>query len=109
MPVNQKASAFLYVEEGPDKLHDIVKIIEGRNTIGRSSECSIIIDDGRLSLKHASLRCEDGETSIHDLDSQDGIKVNGASVVRAQLKDGDRISVGETILLFKALNAEAPR
>jgi pSer/pThr/pTyr-binding forkhead associated (FHA) protein len=45
--------------------------------IGRSRECDIPLDDPNVSRRHAELRPEEGTYWIVDLDSTNGIEVNG--------------------------------
>lgn len=69
--------------------------------IGRSRECDITIDDPNVSRRHAELRPEDGAFWIVDLDSTNGIEVNGKRVQRAKLDHEDVIVVGKTELVFE--------
>jgi hypothetical protein len=69
--------------------------------IGRSRECDITLDDPNVSRRHAELRPEDGTYWIVDLDSTNGIEVNGKRVERAKLDHEDVIVVGKTELVFE--------
>jgi hypothetical protein len=69
--------------------------------IGRSRECDITLDDPNVSRRHAELRPEDGTYWIVDLDSTNGIEVNGRRVQRAKLDNEDVIVVGKTELVFE--------
>ena len=93
---------FLYVMEGNQK-GDIIKLYAGRNTIGTSSECAIILDDPNLTTKHASVRYEDGTYIVRDLDSRDGTFVNGEEIVKMELTENEEILVGNTKMKFKRL------
>ena len=73
-----------------------------RLVIGRSQECDIQVHDANVSRQHAELRQEDTAYWIVDLDSTNGLEVNGRRQKRAKLEDGDRIVVGSTELLFEA-------
>ncbi len=71
-----------------------------RIVIGRSKDCDIRLDDPNVSRRHAEVRRE-GETYwVVDLDSTNGVAVNGERLKRSQLADGDRITVGSTELVF---------
>ena len=65
-----------------------------RVVIGRSRECDIVLDDPNVSRRHAELRREDGGWLVVDLGSTNGMKVNGRRVEHAELKPGDRITIG---------------
>jgi hypothetical protein len=69
--------------------------------IGRASECDLRIEDPGVSRKHAEIRYSDGRVGVVDLGSTNGISVNGRPAERAELKDGDRIDIGHTTLIFR--------
>jgi len=75
----------------------------GINTlIGRNANlCDIVIDDPLVSRQHARIRQEGDQFYIYDLASANGTFVNGKAILRAELHDGDRISMGGTELEFK--------
>lgn len=78
-----------------------VKRVESRRVVlGRSRECDIQIEDSNVSRRHAELRQEGTAYWIVDLDSTNGIEVNGRSVERAKLESGDTFTVGETVVTF---------
>ncbi|HVS68790.1 MAG TPA: DUF3662 and FHA domain-containing protein [Mycobacteriales bacterium] len=69
--------------------------------IGRSSDCDLRLDDPGASRKHAEIRYSDGRVGVVDLGSTNGISVNGKPTERVELKDGDRIDIGHTTLIFR--------
>ena len=58
------------------------------------------LGDGPLRVEHAELRQEGAGYWIVDLDSTNGIEVNGKRVKRAKLEPGDTFTVGSTDLTF---------
>jgi hypothetical protein len=70
-------------------------------TIGRSKECDIQLPDPNVSRKHAEVRQEGAAYWAIDLDSTNGMEVNGRRQKRAKLRQGDRITVGSTDLVFR--------
>jgi pSer/pThr/pTyr-binding forkhead associated (FHA) protein len=68
--------------------------------LGRSRECDIQIEDANVSRRHAELRQEGTAYWIVDLDSTNGIEVNGRRVKRAKLEPGDSFTIGETDVTF---------
>ena len=68
--------------------------------IGRGTDCDIVLNDPGASRRHAEVRPEDGGHVIVDLDSTNGLEVNGRRAARAQLVPGDLITVGQTELRF---------
>ncbi len=69
--------------------------------IGRASECDIRIEDSGVSRKHAEIRYSDGRVGVVDLGSTNGLTVNGKPAERVELKDGDRIDIGHSTLIFR--------
>ncbi|HSL63264.1 MAG TPA: DUF3662 and FHA domain-containing protein [Gaiellaceae bacterium] len=72
-----------------------------RVLIGRSRECDIQLADPNVSRRHAELRQEGASYWIVDLDSTNGIEVNGRKLKRSKLEHGDRVTMGSTELLFR--------
>jgi hypothetical protein len=72
-----------------------------QTTIGRSKECDIQLGDPNVSRKHAEVRQEGAAYWAIDLDSTNGMEVNGRRQKRAKLRQGDRITVGSTDLVFR--------
>jgi Protein of unknown function (DUF3662)/FHA domain len=73
----------------------------GRATIGRSKDCDIQLADANVSRKHAEVRQEGAAYWVVDLDSTNGMEVNGRRQKRAKLRQGDRITLGSTELVFR--------
>jgi hypothetical protein len=72
-----------------------------RTVIGRSRECDIQIDDPSASRRHAEVRQEGTAYWIVDLDSTNGLEVNGMRTQRAKLDHGDKITIGSTDISFR--------
>jgi hypothetical protein len=72
-----------------------------RMLIGRSRECDIQIDDASASRRHAEVRQEGTAYWIVDLDSTNGLEVNGMRTQRAKLDHGDKITIGSTDIAFR--------
>ncbi len=67
--------------------------------IGRSADVELTIDDVAVSRKHASIESGRDGFALIDLDSTNGIFVNGVRVKHHLLRDGDRVQVGTTTIL----------
>jgi diguanylate cyclase (GGDEF)-like protein len=76
----------------------------GEAIIGRSPVLAMRISEPSVSRHHAKIERKDGETGAYyeicDLNSSNGILVNGESVTSSTLRDGDRIQLGDVILKF---------
>jgi len=67
--------------------------------IGRSPDCELVIDSKDVSRKHARVyRDPSGKWIIEDLDSSNGIFVNGKSVESCALELGDVVEIGHASL-----------
>jgi FHA domain-containing protein len=69
-------------------------------SIGRLDSCDIVLSDTGVSRKHAEVRREGDEWVVVDLNSTNGTIVNGKTVRRHRLAEGDRIEVGETTIEY---------
>ena len=72
-----------------------------RVVIGRAKECDVQLTDPNVSRRHAELRRENGAYWIVDLGSTNGMEVNGRRLERAQLENGDTITLGSTEIVFE--------
>lgn len=74
----------------------------GGAEVGRSRDCDIVLEDSSISRRHAELRPAESGWTIEDLDSTNGVRVNGIAVHGLQrLHTGDRIEMGSTEMLFE--------
>ncbi|CAL9471986.1 hypothetical protein SUDANB106_02882 [Streptomyces sp. enrichment culture] len=68
--------------------------------LGRSTETDVRIDDPGVSRRHCEIRSGNPST-IQDLGSTNGIVVDGQHTTRATLRDGSRIVVGSTTIIYR--------
>lgn len=68
--------------------------------IGRRLDNTIVLDDARISRRHAQLRLRQGRYVLLDLGSRGGTAVNGAEIEECILQSGDRISFGGVPALY---------
>lgn len=68
--------------------------------LGRSREADVRVSDVNVSRRHAEVRQEGAGYWIVDLGSTNGLEVNGKRTDRARLRDGDRIVLGATEIVF---------
>lgn len=77
--------------------------------IGRSPECDIRFVVENVSRRHARVFFHNEEFMIEDLESTNGLFVNGVKVVRCALRNNDQIELGGVRLLFHEENRLQPR
>ncbi len=69
--------------------------------LGRSRECDCVINDPNISRRHAELRRgSTGDWQIVDLESTNGVKVNGRQVEATRLSPGDEVVLGTVRFIF---------
>ena len=66
--------------------------------LGRQNKNAIPLDDVGASREHARIYRKDGRYALIDLNSKNGVFVNGERVERCVLADQDEIQIGETWL-----------
>ena len=81
---------------------------EAEHTIGRAAACDIQLPEDSVSREHARVTVTRRVVTVRDLDSTNGLFVNGHRVQEADLQDGDRLHLGETVLKYLSRsNAES--
>lgn len=78
-------------------------------TIGRSQGCTWVTpkEDGLASSKHASLQRKGKLVYVKDLDSTNGIYFQGRRIKQKKLETGDRITLGDCLLIAEERQASA--
>lgn len=71
--------------------------------IGRTGDCDIQILEEDVSRRHAAVECHDGQWFITDLESSNGLWINGGRVFQAPLHDNIEVELGAggPLLLFR--------
>jgi len=93
-------AAIVLLEEGHEER--TYQLHKQSVAIGRLPECDIVISDPGASRRHATITREDGgEYVLTDLGSTNGTLVNDEPVGEHVLSDGDRITIGNTVLEFR--------
>jgi len=89
----------LRVIAGPLK-DKVIDLPAGEISIGRVGTNQVAISDPALSRRHCLIVQDDGHFKIQDLQSRNGTLVNGSAITEHCLRHGDRIGVGDSLLLF---------
>lgn len=77
-------------------------------SVGRHSSNTVALTDNRVSRRHLELRASPAGFQLFDLGSGNGTQVNGRLVQVIDLRPGDRIELGETVLRYDADPPSAP-
>ncbi|HET8930857.1 MAG TPA: FtsK/SpoIIIE domain-containing protein [Acidimicrobiales bacterium] len=95
----QGVVATLSIYEGPDAGKKF-NLAPGTLLIGRDRSADVSLNDPLVSKRHARLNV--GETlEIFDLGSVNGVEVDGLVTPRTVLRPGDKVTVGDTVLLVE--------
>jgi hypothetical protein len=84
---------------GPGAPRDFVLDLQ-EVVVGRSLQANISIEGGGVSRQHLALRRSDGEYTCTDLDSANGMFLNGIKTHSAVLREGDTIQMGDVVFVF---------
>jgi chromosome segregation ATPase len=82
--------------EGPEVVH----VLGRKTSIGRTPDNDLQLDAKFVSRHHAVILAGPLQTIIEDLNSTNGVQVNGRRVTRHTLKDGDQIAIGRAHYRF---------
>lgn len=95
----------------PESVAELIRIDGGRNSahtlgrrtrIGRGAGCELQVDSTSVSRHHALVVVGPRDTIIEDLNSTNGVILNGRKITRAFLTDGDTVIVGEVQFRYVA-------
>jgi len=75
--------------------------------IGRAETAQLQIADNAASREHCKVFEQAGAWAVADLNSRNGILVNGVKTTRKNLANGDKIVIGETTIVFETTSAPA--
>lgn len=74
-------------------------LAEGTLSIGRDDSMGLRLDDVGVSRHHCDISRRSDSLTIHDRQSTNGTIVNGRRVTKAELKHGDVIEIGSTLVI----------
>lgn len=78
--------------------------------VGRDADCDTVLEGTEISRRHAAFRLEGPVPAVRDLESRNGVFVNGRRVTDAPLAPGDVVRCGEWlgVLVLLAQTTGAP-
>src|SRR5262244_1238578 len=87
----------------------VVPLIRDEFTIGRKEGNTIRLTERNVSRKHARIVKANGSVVVEDLDSYNGVKVNGTRIQgRVAVSESDRIQIGDYLLELKLDRGNQP-
>jgi len=95
--VAPEGAARLFIRTGDS---EVVHMLGRKTTIGRTPDNDVQIDAKFISRHHAVILAGPTHTIIEDLNSTNGVIVNGRRVLRQTLKDGDAVLIGKAPFRF---------
>ena len=95
--ITSKQHAFLEVMDESKQKYELG---EGEIIIGRIPECDIQLAVDNVSRRHARLTFRNEEYQIEDLNSTNGIYVNGIKIEKCILRNHDLLDIGGVKILF---------
>lgn len=99
---SDKHIAKLSVIAGED-IHSHMFIGTSQVHLGRREQNEFIISDPNTSRIHAYISFEKGRHIIYDANSTNGTKVNNCSITTRMLSNDDIISIGNTYIMYNAV------
>jgi SARP family transcriptional regulator, regulator of embCAB operon len=82
--------------------HEQVHEFDGSGlTLGRAADNDLVVADSRVSRHHARITGRRGTLVYADLGSTNGSRVNGVQVGELVLGAGDRIEIGDTVIVVE--------
>jgi pSer/pThr/pTyr-binding forkhead associated (FHA) protein len=83
-----------------------VTAINDTVVVGRDAACDLVINDGRISRKHAELRRTETGIEIEDFGSINGTQLNGESIEGVvSLAHGDKLSFNQAVFSVEDTSA----
>jgi len=98
--------AKLLILDGTSDVGREFTLCAGINVIGRETDCQVQILEGGMSRHHATLGFENGAWHVNDLNSQNGVFVNGRRISSKEKLDGsEELRFGSVKAKLTELNA----
>ena len=95
--------AYLTLEQVQDDEQPLHTISSASFRIGRLPDNDLVIRDPSVSRHHAEIRRRrNGSFEVFDLDSMNGVFVNGNRIRESALNQGDNLDVGDVRMTFTA-------
>jgi pSer/pThr/pTyr-binding forkhead associated (FHA) protein len=101
VPFAERAYLEVLGEDGKNRIIELGDLGGSEATIGRGPHCDIRLAVDSVSRKHARIALRNEEYHVEDMNSTNGVYVNGVRVVKCVLRDNDQIEMGGVKIIFK--------
>lgn len=91
---------FLEIIEGPDKGQSF-SLYDTDVFIGRHGQCQLVLHDPEVSRRHLKIAHGENGWWLDDLGSTNGSFVNGQRITHHTAAPGDRIQIGQSVLVIQ--------
>jgi pSer/pThr/pTyr-binding forkhead associated (FHA) protein len=78
-----------------------IELVGERLVLGRADTADLVISSDEVSRHHARFTCVDDEYQVEDLDSRNGVYLNGLKVNLAVLREGDEVQLGDHVFAYR--------
>lgn len=96
------------IRTGPEAGRAIALTTGQALTFGRLKTCDVQVDDESVSRRHCTIHAREDSCVVADLQSANGTFVNERRTSTADLKPGDSLRLGSTVLEFVAASVPEP-
>ena len=93
-----KSAALIVRRDGSEE--QTFELVETETLIGRGPSADLQILDDSISREHVVVLWDGDDFAVEDLQSTNGVRVNGKRVRSAPLQHGDEIQIGQTRFVF---------
>lgn len=107
VPEGLRATLRVITGQEPGRVYELRGLV---SIIGRTDNAAVRLDDEGVSREHAAIsyHADAREFRVSDMHSANGTLLNGSRVSEYALRDGDKLLVGETLLLFSVERSLSP-
>ena len=78
----------------------------GETRIGSAADNDVVLSMRGISRRHALLQLHEGALTVQDLESRNGVQVNGARTLSARLEPGDELRLGPILLRLEQVDVD---
>lgn len=96
--VRRRAAHVLELVQGAPRERFLLDAAE--LVLGRGADVQLKVGSTELSRRHVVFRAREDEYVCEDLDSKNGIYLNGVRIHRAVLRDGDSLQMGRLVFMY---------